>query len=189
MAGEQHKPELGAAGKRRERGRREEHGVERTGGLADQGAEGVDARGVYITFQFGSVRPSCGEEHSAGSSGQYASPSEMGKRKLANFPASLGEKRRVSLERRAENSAKKDTFSLSLSLSLFLCTEISTLLSSFSYFSSSLSFFVSFRFSSSLSLSLSARQTTIETRESCRSRFTVPGRSQQERSLCFNFDY
>ena len=120
MAGEQHKPELGAAGKRRERGRREEHGVERTGGLADQGAEGVDARGVYITFQFGSVRPSCGEEHSAGSSGQYASPSEMGKRKLANFPASLGEKRRVSLERRAENSAKKDTFSLSLSLSLSL---------------------------------------------------------------------
>lgn len=49
----------------------------------------MDAGGVYITFQFGSVRPSCGENHSPGSS---ARP-EMGK--LANFPLQRrgGEKR------------------------------------------------------------------------------------------------
>lgn len=99
----------------RERGREER-------GLADRRVRGrVDAGGVYITFQFGSVRPSCGENHSPGSS---ACP-EMGK--LANFPASSGAERE-----------KHSSSSISLSSLIFL---LSCIFSSSSFSSPSQIFF------------------------------------------------
>lgn len=133
----------------------------------------MDVGGVYITFQFGSVRPSCEEEHSPGPSGQCAPP-KWGKEGCEFSWSSLrsgefrwsGEDR----EKRRVLPVQRDRRFFSFYFPLFSFPAILSL----------------FHLPSARSLSMAD-----DNRNTWKlpSRFTVPGRSQQERSLCFNFDY